>query len=224
MESQTKFITLSNQRSGSSVFQRMLDAHPDIKARQEDMRKKIEPATLDDIFDDHHKAIGFKLQYNQLEQQPWILDDIKKNDIKVIQVVRTNLLETALWFRNHFVGEAEKADVSGGLGVNLVVRGKVRAKIPEVVEYMQKLKTWIEKYHHLSDFVVYYDQFVGPEEGVFYNEGVRKKLLRFLGVRDMRLDSGQRQKSRRGKTEEIVINYKQLIEAIEQSDICRYYK
>ncbi len=222
---ENKFITLSNQRSGSSPFQRMLHSHKQIVARQEVFRnfingQRIESHLFNTFREDKpDKISGFKLQYSQIP--PGIWDFVKKYDVKVIQLIRKDLLETALWFRDHHIGQTE-----GGLGPPLVVRGKVEAKINEILNYMIWLKERITENRHRVGFTVYYDQVTNNEDvDSFYDIRVRKKLLDFLGVEDSNLSVERKKntKNTRGKSEEIVANWHELIREMKKRGIERYY-
>ncbi len=220
---ENKFITLSNQRSGSSPFQRMLGSHPKIVARQEILRN-ISPSTtagnlIIDAFREDKKGTvsGFKVQYNQITPMFWGF--IEQNNIKVIQLIRRDLLEMSIWFGNHHIG-----DTKGGLGPPLVVQGKVEAKIDEVLGYMVWLKERIDENRHRAGFTVYYKDFTNNENvNSFYDTEVRTKLLAFLGVNNKGLRVEANVKNVRGKSEDIVTNWNELISEMKRRGIERYY-
>lgn len=109
-----RFILLTTQRSGSTYLTELLDSHPDIHMAQElfKLPKEGRNAVLDGytLGDDighfldrfyesrleKKKAAGFKLMYDQLQSFPQILDYIKKQKVRLIILVRDNLLDVAV--------------------------------------------------------------------------------------------------------------------------------
>lgn len=226
----TRFITLTNHRSGSSHFLRLLDSHPKIRARQELLRKK-EARTkdfLDDLFYSSriaHKIFGFKLMYTHVSPEveefmrEYKCSHEKCDDVKVIQLIRRDLLETALWYRAHFEGEAE-----GGMGPRLVVNSPVTAKIPSVIHQMKETKANIDKYRPLADFTVYYDDFTTPDgTQEFRDKVVRRELLEFLGAEDYNLYSEANIKNIRPHSSEIVTNWEELVAAVKSAGLEKVY-
>ncbi len=223
---QNKFITLSSQRSGSSPFQRMLHSHKRIVARQEIFRNftnghRVESHLFNTFRGDKpDKVSGFKLQYDHISSGVW--DFVKKYDVKVIQLIRKDLLETVLWFRANHIGDTE-----GGLGPPLIVKGKVEAKIDKVLNHIVWLRERIAENRHRAGFAVYYDQVTNNEDvDSFYDIRVRKKLLNFLGVEDSDLFVERKKniKNTRGKSEDIVTNWNELVNEMKKRGIERYYK
>lgn len=220
-----KFVTITNQRSGSSLFHRLLDSHPDILALQEEMRdaktigRKTMFKRLDSIYakENEFKTVGFKLQHNHITRD--LIEYIVDNNVKVIQLIRRDVLETALWFRHHVEG-----DVEGGGGVPLKVNGKVKAKIPTVIDYMQKLHKWINHYKDFADFTVYYEDICGDKDtDTFYDTNKKRDLMHFLEVMDCYLTKGENMpKNTRGKSENIVENWGTLLKEIDKNNIKKH--
>lgn len=159
----TKFVTLSNQRSGSSWFQRMLQSHPEIWARQEDLASYQDrgigvESFLDTLYASHPevKAFGFKIQYSHITKE--VVDYIKSRELKVIQLIRNDLLATTVWFDR--VVQDNKVDVAF------------------VKDYIKKLRANINKYRKLADYTVYYEQAMKLGFG---------GVLEFLEVKDVEL-------------------------------------
>lgn len=213
-----KFVTITTHRSGSSFFQRCLDSHPRITARQEDMRN-IEKLgdkfskVLDDIYA-HSRAdyaVGFKLMYSHARPEIW--EYFKKNNVKKIQFIRRNILETALFHPKHIQG-----NVSGGLGPRLIVEGKVKCNPEKIVKYMHRVYEDIQSHKKYADFTVYYEDDLtdgGKPIDHFYNKDTRDELLRFLGVKDRPLyPQYYTRRSKRGEAEDIVENYDELMDYI----------
>lgn len=221
-----KFITLSNQRSGSSFFQRLLNSHPDILARQEDLRKIREEKRVVEIMDSIYgrekdfTAVGFKVQYNQVRDG--LMQYLIANDVKIIHLIRRNFLETALWFRDHFIGKKE-----GGLGMGIKVPGPVEVKIESVTKYLRWLEENTKKYKDMADLTVYYEAMTGDEDTREYKDKeVRAEVLKFLGVVDRNLfvDVRENNKPKRQPSKELVKNWEDLMEAIKRENLITYYE
>lgn len=221
------FITLSSHRSGSSVLQRYLDSHPEIKARQEELRAQNRfKVPLEDWLknfftsEPDYKVFGFKVQYSHI--RPALLNYIKKNNIKVIQLIRRDMLETCFWHSRNYRGRTE-----GGFGTDLIVpKGeKIEAKIPNVIRSLKQLKRWIDMYRKLADFTLFYedDMTGGHDSATFYNEGKRRELFDFFRVEDSDHEFSQR-KAKRLPLEKIVVNYKELKAELRNRDIPYYWQ
>ncbi len=221
---ENRFIVLTNHRSGSSHFLRLLDSHPKIKARQEILRKAKSrtKAFLEDLFYESrisYEVFGFKLMYTHISPQVDEFMRENKGRVKIIQLIRRDLLETAIWHRGNFVGESE-----GGMGPRLVVKGSVTAKIPEIICQMKETKSCIDKYRSLADFTAYYEDFV-TTEGIqeFKDEAIREELLKFLGVEDNNLFSAVNIKNVRPPSSVIVTNWDELVVAVKEAGLEAIY-
>lgn len=220
-----KFVTITNHRTGSSFFQRCLDSHPEIIARQEDLRDigkfpaNILRGRLNEMYELGEKrveAVGFKLMYSHVRD--WVMDYIKANDVKVIHFLRRNILETAIWYPGHL-----KGDIEGGLGPRLKVRGKVEVKIDRVIKKLREIRENASKYAKIADFIAYYEDDLtddGKATDKFENAKTRKKLLAFLGVEDRILKPNfYTGKSERGNAKDTIINYKELMDVIKKEGL-----
>lgn len=222
-----RFVTVSYYRSGSSPFQRMLNSHSHIIARQEDLRTykrtgmSVKPF-LRNLYSNANRsglAKGFKVQYDQIVDGFW--EFVENNDVKVIHLIRRDLLETCLWFRKNHIG-----NTSGGMGPPLIVKGKVEAKIDWVLDHMIWLRERIEEIRPRADFTVYYKDFTNNRNTRgFYDTEVRKKLMAFLGVRDANIEIPLKTnvKNKRGRSEDTVINWDELVAEMHKKGIERYY-
>jgi len=221
-----KFVTLSSHRSGSSLFQRLLNSHPDILARQEDLRdqdrhsRQVMLERLDGIYanDGKYKAVGFKLQYSHV--RPWILDYIKRKDIKAIHLIRKSMLDTVFWYRGNYTGKT-----IGGFGSPLLVPegSEIVANIDNVIASLRWIRKEIKKYEKITDFRVYYESFTagGINVSRFANNDLRKKLLNFLSVEDRELTTDQK-KAQRKPLKELVVNYEKMLSEIKRRGVKIY--
>lgn len=217
-----KFVTLTNHRSGSSHFQRLLDSHSDIRAlgellNNESSRNEKHLAEIYAPFE-KWKAFGFKMMYTHADQN--VMNFITGQGIGVINLIRKDVLETALWYGRHFTGEVKE-----GNGPRTVVLGEVEAKIESVLHTMKDIHRWIGEYRKYESFTVYYEDFTDPEGGQYFvNKQKRQELLGFLGVEDRGLYSELNVKNVKGPSEKIVRNWEELLKEMKRRGIERYYK
>lgn len=219
-----KFVVISNQRTGSSHLCRLLDSHPDVVCRQEDLRKKEDrtKSFLDKLYANarKHKAFGFKAQFSHISEQ--VEDYFLNEDVFKVVLLRKDLLETSLWFKAHHIGKT-----SGGLGPPLKLQkdSKVIAKLDSVTNYMKWLKRHYDHWLPLADFVVEYDDYT-CENGCqdFADKQVRKQLLEALGVEDRELYSEVNKKNKRPPNSECVENWQELLDEVDKLGLRRYYK
>jgi len=207
-----KFVVLTNHRSGSSFFMRCLNSHPDIEARQEDLRLKSTRNSkfLDELYSGKNN-FGFKCMYSHINDD--VIDYFKNNDIKIIQLIRRDMLETVLWYNDNF------DNVKGGLGVPIELpEEKVKVRKQRVLTKLNKLKQNIDKYKLMADFVVYYEDDLtgGKNAQEFYNKVTEFKLCEFIGVapRTLKDIETHQQKDTRPPSSEIISNYNSLIHMI----------
>ena len=223
-----KFITISNERSGSSFLQRLLDSHPNIRARQEDLRsshQKNDKFLYDLYFNSRckKKTLGFKALYGHLYRG--IFDFIKRYNIKVIQLIRRDLLECVLWYRAGTLANVKDFNKIGPLGTFWKLEDKVEVDIERVKKYLIKLNKDIDKYRRYADITIYYKDFTNNQNSdCFYNKEVRRELLEFLGVDDRELQVSQKinKKNIRPSSKECIKNWDELMK--ELKDIRIYYK
>lgn len=214
------FVTLTYARSGSSFFQRLLTSHPDISAAQEMLAGPIHKnrnvtRALERFYRSKRpKVLGFKLMYNHIDDEVW--DFIRKKKLKIIQLIRANMLETVLWLPWCI----KKGRIDGGMGPPMIVRSKVEVKIDVVIHWLKWLNEQIKKYRKEADYTVWYSQVTGNQDGVkFYDDRVRQDLLKFLGVRDYGLRCHQNRKNKREPSEKLIVNYSNLMKFIKKHRI-----
>lgn len=210
------FVTISSQRSGSSFFQRCLDSHPSLEARQELLRS--EDTRNSEVLQEIYKGkqnFGFKVQYNQLNNDCWVW---LRNNVTVIQLIRRDILETALWWPAHFK-EGEEG-LAGGNGPPLVVKADtVTADIEKVLKRVDELNHHLDFYSPRSDYQVFYEDDLTCDGGnaqEFCNTASRRKLLSFLGVKDYAIRDREKEqrKNPRKPTKDLVSNYDEMMEAL----------
>jgi hypothetical protein len=218
------FATLTNYRSGSSFFQRLLNSHPDIGAAQEMLAgpitrgKNLRNVLAGFYTGKKSKALGFKLMYSHIRGK--LMEHLEEFNVKIIHYIREDLLETVALLPQCFEGKYE-----GGLGPPLVIKSPLRAKIGTIINEIKRLRGNIEKYSEYADFVVTYNQTTGGKGGQnFHDEEMEKLLLEFLGVKYKRLYSDVNKKNKRPPLEDVFTNWEGLIKEIRKRKIERYYR
>jgi LPS sulfotransferase NodH len=195
-----KFVILSAQRSGSTLLMSLLDSHPNIEC-------------WDEIFDCHHHihtfpsfekyaatldagAIGFKLQYNQIEDM-WgdlgLINRFNAEKYKIIHLLRKDKVRRAMLQRGCY----EK------------VGDRIRIKIEAIKKKIAYFEAYASKYAHLADLTLYYEDFTaGKAVKQFNNPSLRKELLALLGVEDLILTTSMKKKERNLK--EFIVNWEEV--------------
>lgn len=209
----TNFVVLSTHRSGSSKLCRLLNSHEDIVCMQEVLRtyqkRSLDPRmVLDDVFSSRPEipAFGVKVQYSHVDSQ--VEDYLEQNvGVKIIQLIRNDLLETVLWYPGKYQGL-----VTGGLGVPLQINGTVTANIDIIIQNIKWLHKQISKYYEFADVVVFKDEVMDGGKA-FCNAEVRKKVLACLCVQDIELLDSQLADPRRPSCE-VVCNWDELVSTV----------
>lgn len=222
------FVVMSNQRSGSSVFCRLMDGNPEVICRQEFLRSyKSRGVDLFPFLDGFYnpdrveKAIGFKIQYSHVNKD--VERYLEERKLKIIQMIREDLLEVALWYPRKHDGPT-----SGGLGPPLILKdgGKVTANISKVINYMKWLRMNIDRWNEKADYVVSYDEVTGNKDTrVFHDEEKRSDIYKFLGVQDCvtAVHEDINRKPARPPNKECVVNWDELLGAVDEANISRYW-
>jgi len=225
MNNRVNYITISSHRSGSSVFQRYLDKHDKVIGRQEDLRidwakgKNVDRdalyALLNNIYQSNHAytAVGFKAQYSHLT--PQLEEYIKREDIKVIHLIRNNILDTVFWYPGNYRGKTE-----GGFGPDLKLVSKtVEGKIPEICAAIKWMNMFIDEWEEKADFTVTYNQMTNNINAKkFYDEDKRKELWKFLNVKDSNHDLPQ-SKAERPNLKSCCVNYDEIIKELNKKGL-----
>lgn len=219
----TNFITISSHRSGSSVFQRWLNQHPKIIARQEDLRgknihgenvdKKELYSLLNVIFTSNpdKTAVGFKVQYSHIT--PELIEYIKQKQIKVIHLIREDVLDIIYWYPGNFEG-----DIQGGFGPPLLLKSKTtRGKIPEIIKSVNWIKQKREEVKKIADIEITYNQMTNNTNAEWFHDEIKEKeILAFLGVNYIKMKLPQ-QKADRPALKDCCENYQEIIKVLKNN-------
>lgn len=225
MNRHINFVTITYARSGSSFLQCCLGSHVDIGAVQEMLinadKRGINVKKVMDRFyfeDTRPKVLGFKLMYNHTTDE--IVAYLLKYKIKIIQLIRNDLLETVLWLPWCFKGKKD-----GGMGPPLHILEKGEADIENVIHWISWLRNQIDKYKRIAQYTVWYSELTGDKDSrVFYNQVARIRLLKFLQVdTTVNIGSAQNKKNTRQSNEKLITNYGELLQEMKKEGILQYY-
>ena len=158
-----------------------------------------------------------------------MFETLKRYDIKVIQLIRRDLLEQAIWYRSEGRRHIEEYEKIGLLGApyELKENEKVTVRIGPVISFMKKTYNYINEYRRKADLTVYYEEVTGNKNRwCFYDKKVRKKVLEFLGVEDLSLRVNQEvnRKNIRPPNEVCIRNWKELLQEIKKQKVITYYE
>lgn len=203
-----KAIQISDKRTGSTLLQRALNLHPDIRGldelfvmpgevknikksgyvpymfRKPDMRPENYIKNI--IWaDEPDKSVVFKLMYNQIENgrvEP-IIKFIQKEKVPVIHLIRKNLVKKT-------ISGLSREERTPDRLFDEVVRGK--RNIRKYKHLFQKLPNYLE---------LYYEDIVGEkvDEKTYLETETNRKLCEFFGVNNIPLYV----KSKKKKKEDI---------------------
>jgi LPS sulfotransferase NodH len=151
-----------------------------------------------------YEAIGFKLMHNQLKQFPQVVPYLKSNDVKVIHVIRENVLKT--WV-------SRRAAVARGYHSTQAV-GKIKMEIPtaNLVKNLNRLSVdsqrWADIFSRTPNYIsVCYEEFV--------NNRKREcgRLCGFLGVEAQEMESSL-VKLTSDNLSDVIANYDEVRECL----------
>lgn len=201
------------QRSGGTLLERLLNSHPDITCLGEILANPDHGdrslKNFQDIVDKNEvKTAGFHVQYGQMQSntQPVAVDALsyfKENNFKVINLIRRNILRTAMFIKGCCT------HTNNGFIIN-----------PKLLEKNIKvILMHIEYYKPIVGLKMFYEDFTnnGCYVNEFSNYELRKEMLEFLGVDDHPLCTNfdSRSENRfeiKGDIFDICENYKELKE------------
>jgi LPS sulfotransferase NodH len=239
------FIILTMQRSGSTVFWKTINLHPDIKARgemflkglpQEEtfekyletsfklkavalLRKKLAVYSyLDWYFSEGqpYDAKGFKLMYDQMHEG--IRKWVDSNVVRVVHLVRDNLIKVHV---SQVAAKRRKQYHVAAAG-RICKDKSFDIDIDHMIrnlERMDRNRTRYREYlSHLDSIEVSYEEFTSDTGNCF------NKVFEYLGVSDMVVSSDMfsNRKLNPDTLEEIVSNYGDVEKRLRRTHFARY--
>lgn len=219
-----KFAIITQQRSGSNLLRSFLNQHPDIYCYGEmfspsgtvkdnffkdkdlivkiafyhkEQNKNIEDY-LNYLFSSAKKynAVGIDLKYNQINDE--VLNYLLKNDIKIIHLIRKDILAT--WLSDYLVDGRRKNKLPRRIDPKQLKR-QMRFTLHSINKYKkQNFKDYLTlSYKEMTDNKNINEL---PKE-------LTKKILDFLKV-DYRKLKSKRMKKNKWDYENMIINYEEL--------------
>jgi len=163
--------------------------------------------------------VGFKLIYSQFYYyqhflQPWII----KNNIRIIHLIRHNVLEVYLSFL-----KARKTGVYHSESEHNITENKYTVDIEDAVSTMERMveerKEIINLFPDNPVFEISYEDIFGSET----REERMQSLFNFLGVKsDFLPETPGLKKVRASKLENAVANYDELCEGLKNTSFAAY--
>lgn len=169
-------------------------------------RKYLVNEFLEQYYQSHtDTASGFKLQSTQLRRFPMVIEWLKQNDCKVIQVVRRNILKT-------LVSRSAKR-VSGESHVRTrTKKTNVHLEEESLIRHLERIEQrnngWVELCEGMPYLTVYYEDFVENQVEEL------KPILDFLEVEHRSELSSKFVKGNSDNLCEIIDNYDRVAEIL----------
>jgi LPS sulfotransferase NodH len=162
------------------------------------------------------EAVGFKMNYSQIRQHPAALSWVKQNDVKIMQLVRNNLLKrlvshkiakTRNLFHSTQSVEHIKVHIDPKVVINTFERGQMR-----LAKYR---KCFIETFD-VPFLEVSYESLV-----VDFNTEIRK-VLKFLEIDEVIPLTSELVKVNPDSLEDIIENYAEIKKALVNTQFEKY--
>ena len=122
-------------------------------------------------------AAGFKLMYGQVRENPGILQYLALRRVRVVHLVRANLLDAVISYevaQSTGVFHAHRGE-HVPVAVIRLDAGDLRERLEHVEWAVARARSWLERYR-LPRIDIAYEELVGRREDTF------GRILRFLGV------------------------------------------
>lgn len=129
------------------------------------------------------EAVGLKLMYSQLRAYPWLLPYIALRRVRVVHLVRTNLLDLLLSLKT-----AEVRRQYHALASDVVDRSAVSLPANQIVSQLESLQRSIDRVRLLLRFLPARSIEISYEE-LAIGHGALDDVVRFLNVAPQRLSS-----------------------------------
>lgn len=241
-----KFIVFANARSGTHFFESIINQHPEIQCFHEVFSKiethhffhflnqkikenegNIIPSSwpslfgsyLDEVYSHHSgfKAVGMDIKYYQIPWVPDLLGILKEKKIKVIHLIRKNILKHFIAWETHRMREQLGRKFHETKRVQPV---KIQVPLNTINQELEKLRDTLNSYQNLlsNNFeyleVAYEDCFDNPDlisQQIAPN--VLDSVYDFLKIEDRTYDlKTDYVKSNPGLLSELTENYDELVE------------
>lgn len=167
---------------------------------------------------ENFKARGFKLMYYQTFYTPGLLSYLKKNNIKIILLLRENILRNALSdlrarstgiYHNQEDNEEQRAQLTK-LKVNT---GDLQQKMNDIIRQNNKLAETVKD----MDFIkIHYEDFADWENTM-------KKLENFLGVPAASITAGAK-KLNPDNLQDMIENFSEVNDWLQQNNYAGFAK
>ena len=221
----TNFVIIGGRRGGTTLFRRLLSSNPGLNMQDEIIHIGVpfkEAKSLLDSLYVQPGINGFKLLIEQCT--PALLDYFQKNNIKIIQLIRNDLVTQAIWYTGNYNTS------------RLARRIDFNAKYPDAKVRVQKTANTIEsivKFHkHLepiASITLFYEGDLsvdGDGTKTFYNTQAKSNLCNSLGISSFEFNIEGRVKSNKDflDSDDIFVNIQELYDELKKRGLKRFYK
>lgn len=197
-------LTKPRGRRTEMSYRRHVESSPGKRLMHYIARKKLVNETLNAIYSrSGYSAIGFKLMYDQAIRFPAVLNYVHKDNVKVIHVVRTNVLKTHISLSS--AKQRKLVHTTNNITLDKIY-------LPTTL-LLRRLRTIDNQNKFWQQFFLDY----GPNylrieyESMLYNGNEKQKeLLSYLQVNHSIGLNSQLRKINPDNIEEALINYSQI--------------
>ncbi|MEL6589293.1 MAG: sulfotransferase [Bacteroidota bacterium] len=210
-----KFVVVTRSRTGSTLLITLLNSHKEIIAYGEKFRR-LGDKSCQDIYEEvfpkkSRKYIGFKIFfYHPLDSEDRSVWEMLEKDksIKIIHLRRENQLRVHI--SRLIAGKTEKWLNSGGEKTSIGER-KVEIDMKELYQDFEITNSSIaeakQRFKDHKSMDLSYEELVADKEQAL------KRVLDFLGLDEMKLES-QLKRQNPEKIRDLVTNYDELVQAL----------
>lgn len=220
-----KFVVITRSRTGSNLLISLLNSNPNIRAYGEKfnrLKKKNCNLIYKEIFPmKSYKAIGFKIFYQHPidSEDKTIWDLIKRNkNIKIVHLQRKNILRIHI---SRLIAGKTKRWSSIKEGEIEVDTKKIFIDFEKLIDDVNNTKNWVNNLNNEFEnnriINIYYEDLVKNK-----NETI-KDICKFLGVPHYK-SSSKLKKQNPEKIEDLIINYNEIKEKLENTQFSQYDK
>jgi len=155
------------------------------------------------------KAVGFKASYNQVKKYPQIVSWIRENDVKIIHLVRENILKTILSSETKRIRNLAHS-------THAVEAVKVYLDTGKLLRHLRRRARLIEE--HRMRFIDRPYLEVAYESFVSNRDRETQRIFKFFGIPNFCELESQLVKLNPDSLEDIIINYEEVKDALNKTE------
>jgi len=212
-----KFVVITRSRTGSNLFMSLLSSHPNINAHGEifsELHNQSCQKIWRNTFVNKHrwiKYVGFKIFYHHpldsIDKNVWQYLE-QDNSIKIIHLKRENILRAHI---SDLIAQKTNKWTKDDLQNTSIENRKINVNIDECLNMFDKVKRWEKKTYECFQNHPYIE--LTYEELTSNLEYEMSEIFNFLKIKNKNVYS-KLKKQNPEKTEELVLNFKDLKNAL----------